>query len=459
MAAGQAPDRMVVECVDISTEGLGICKNTVDAQVVFVPDTYPGEVVDVQITGKKKSITHGSKIQTLKVHDGKCDWYCRHFDRCGGCQLQIVDYEHQLQLKQKIVYNAFSRIGGLKGIGMDSSDSVLMSIEGCEEEYHYRNKVEFSIDSAHSIVGKHIRGSSATLIDVEDCKLQSVGGQMIYEDIRGYLLNEAFLLQEIQYFVIRWSHAYSNALINIITNKDLTVDLKGLADFLAAKHAGRLSGIVNSVSESGRPLEERQIVQAHTVWGRPELLEKVGPCVYRISPNSFFQVNSRQTEKLYEYVLNAAEVSQSDIVLDLYCGAGTISIFLAQRARKVYGVEISESSITDAHYNASLNNVNNIEFIQGDVANVIDMMQCEPPDVVIVDPARKGVSSKALHRILELKSKTIVYVSCHVATQARDIKKIIESGLYEIISIKPFDLFPQTTHIETVVVCRRTNMA
>lgn len=455
--------------MDISTKGMGICKNPVDGQVVFVADTYPGELVEIEVTGKKKKITYGSKVKTLKDHDGKCEQFCKHFGVCGGCQLQVVDYQTQLQLKEKKVMDAFTRLAGLE-ISYDVSEenNVMKAIEACDDIYHYRNKVEFSIDSNTGIVGKHKQGSSVALTKIDDCKLQSRGSHVIYENVCRYLSDDALLLKEIQYIVIRWSHADENALVNIVTKRNLAHKLKRLAESLRKSHSEKLAGVVNSICDGSRPLEERRIVDEVLVWGKPELMEKLGSCVYRVSPNSFFQVNTKQTEKLYKYISEVAVIQRRNVdsggletsgtptsILDLYCGTGTISIFLAQGASHVYGVDLSESCIKDARYNAMLNHVENVEFIHGDVGNVISSVPGPPPDVVIVDPARRGLSSSALQGLLKINPRLIVYVSCHVATQARDIAEIEKSGNYRVVSIKPFDLFPQTIHVETVVVCKR----
>ncbi len=450
-SAASDGDRMVVECVDVSIDGLGICKNVLTSQVVFVPDAYPGEVADIEITGKKKKITFGSKVATLKPHDGKCEPYCKHASSCGGCQLQAMEYQEQLRLKAKKVRDAFNRIGGVDISG------VMEAIEESLDAYHYRNKVEFSIDHTGGILGKHIQGSSTKLIEVGECKLQSKVSHEIYKDIREYAMNDRFLLQEIHHIVIRWSQAYATALVNIVTKRNIAGKLKRLGQYLSEKHGERLTGVVNSVTDSTRPVEQRRIMQEELVCGKEHLLEKLGSCSYRVSPNSFFQVHTAQTEKMYDFVSNAVNsgVEKDGVVLDLYCGAGTIAIFLAQKAKYVYGIEISESSINDARYNATLNNAKNVEFVQGDVGKVIGNFSGIVPDAIVVDPARKGLSSDALQGILSMNPKRIVYVSCHVATQARDVKQILNSGRYTIVSVKPFDLFPQTIHVENVVICKR----
>jgi 23S rRNA (uracil1939-C5)-methyltransferase len=342
--------------------------------------------------------------------------------------------------------DACKRIGGFDISG------VMETIEGCDDTFHYRNKVEFSVDTKHGIIGKHLRGSSSRLTGIEECMLQSKGAHKIYKDVHEYLMNDGALLEEIEYIVIRWSQAYATALVNIVTKRNILGHLKTFGDYLSKKHGKSLTGIVNSVSDSTRPLEERRIVQEEVVCGRPELMEKLGSCLYRISPNSFFQVHTAQTEKMYDFIMNAVAESsdKQGVVLDLYCGAGSIAIFLAQKAKYVYGVEISQSSIDDARYNCTLNNVTNVEFIHGDVIDTFSSI-----DAIVVDPARKGLSSNALQGIVKINPTIVVYVSCNVATQARDVKQICESGQYDVISVKPFDLFPQTVHVENVVICKR----
>jgi len=193
------------------------------------------------------------------------------------------------------------------------------------------------------------------------------------------------------------------------------------------------------------------MASVHVLWGEGNLLEKLSSFTYRVSPNSFFQTNTKQAQMLYEYVVEQAQISSDDVVFDLYSGTGSMSLFLASKAGSVYGIEISESSVTDARYNAALNGVDNVEFAQGDVGSISQLSHGKQPDIVVVDPARAGLSKRAIKGLLKCLPKRLVYVSCNAATQARDVRDFVNSG-YRLESVRPFDLFPQTMHVECVAV-------
>ena len=417
--------------------------------MVFVPDSLPGEISRVRIDKiKKRSFALGTKLETLRHHEGAVDAACPHFGSCGGCSLQTLAYVNQLMLKEKIVVNTFKRIGSMQNV----ENGLFKGIQGCDHVYQYRNKVEFSV--GQGVIGKHLRGSSEIIVPIKECKLQSDASERLYQGIQWYLQEaEDDLLSEIQHIVIRWSDAYENALVNIVTQNPSTKRLAKFGDYLGSKYGQVLRGIVNtSVSN-----DSRCTANVYTVWGQGDLLERLGPYTFRISPNSFFQVNTAQTKRLYEYVVEAAGINTTHVVFDLYCGTGTISLFLAKYAKKVYGIEVVESSIKDAKYNARLNGIENVEFVQGDVGMVVSKVLGDnnTADIVVVDPARAGLSKRAIQGLLNLKPRKIVYVSCNVATQGRDIKDLLQSGMYRVDSIKAFDLFPQTTHVESVVVCSK----
>jgi len=408
----------------------------------------PGEIARVRIDKiKKKSFGMGTKLETLRDHEGAVDAACPHFQTCGGCSLQTLAYEYQLKMKERTVLNTFKRIGSMHNV----ENGLFKGIQGCDQVYQYRNKVEFSV--AQGIVGKHIRGSSEIIVPIRECKLQSDASERIYKGIQWYLQEaDDDLLSDIQHIVIRWSEAYGNALVNIVTEYPFTERLDRLGQYLASEYGHAVRGVVNSVSD-----DSRHMTNVYTVWGQGDLLERLGPYNFRISPNSFFQVNTDQTKQLYEYVVEAAGINTTHVVFDLYCGTGTIALFLAKHAKKVYGIEMVESSVEDAKYNALLNGVENVEFVQGDVGMMVSKVLGNngTADIVVVDPARAGLSKQAIKGLINLKPQKIVYVSCNVATQGRDIKDLLQSGMYKVDSIKAFDLFPQTTHVESVVVCSR----
>lgn len=443
----------VLTCVDVSNQGSGVCKDKETGLVVFVPDSLPGEILRARVENSgKQSFAYGVKLETLKSHDGSRRGYCKHRKECGGCSLQNLTYSpNQLDLKQNYVFNAFKRIGGVKSLG---ESGIFRDIVGCDDEFHYRNKVEFSVDWHSKVIGKHVRGSADAVIDVSECVLQTDAANRLYRDICSILLEEDAVISSVQHIVIRWSNAFQHALVNIVTKDDVRGSMGRFVERVAERHADILRGIVNSVSQDGRPLEERKMEGEHVLWGEGYLLEKLSCFTYRISPNSFFQTNTKQAEKLYEYVVEQAHISSDDVVFDLYSGTGSMSLFLASKAKSVYGIEISQSSVADARYNAALNGVDNVEFVQGDVGHISQLVHGKQPDIVVVDPARAGLSKRAVKGLLKCSPKKLVYVSCNAATQARDVREFV-SNWYHLESVRPFDLFPQTMHVECVAVLHR----
>ena len=447
---GDDGDIRVLTCVDVTNQGSGVCKDRETGLVVFVPDSLPGEIVRARIEKSgKKSFAQGVKLATLQSHNGSRTAYCRHAEECGGCSLQNLTYSpNQLDLKQNYVYNAFKRIGGVTSLG---DEGVFRGIVGCDDEFHYRNKVEFSIGRHSKVIGKHVRGSSDAVVGISECVLQTDAANRLYRDMCTILMEDDAVMSAIQHIVIRWSNAFQHALVNIITENDARDTLGWFVERVSERHAGILRGIVNSVSQDGRPLEERRMESVHVLWGEGNLLEKLSSFTYRVSPNSFFQTNTKQAQMLYEYVVEQAQISSDDVVFDLYSGTGSMSLFLASKAGSVYGIEISESSVTDARYNAALNGVDNVEFAQGDVGSISQLSHGKQPDIVVVDPARAGLSKRAIKGLLKCLPKRLVYVSCNAATQARDVRDFVNSG-YRLESVRPFDLFPQTMHVECVAV-------
>ncbi|WPT13008.1 RNA methyltransferase OB0768 [Picochlorum sp. SENEW3] len=443
----------VLTCVDVSSQGSGVCKDKETGLVVFVPDSLPGEILRARIEKSgKQSFAHGVKLETLKSHDGSRMAYCNYAHECGGCSLQNLTYSpHQLDLKQSSVFNAFKRIGGVKSLG---EKGIFRDIVGCDDEFHYRNKVEFSVDSHAKVIGKHVRGSADALVHISECVLQTNAANRLYRDICAVVLEEDAVISTVQHIVIRFSNAFQQCLVNIVTKDDARNNLSRLVEYVSERHADTLRGIVNSVSQDGALLEERKVETEHVLWGEGDLLEKLSCFTYRISPNSFFQTNTKQAERLYEYVVEQAQISSDDVVFDLYSGAGSMSLFLASNAKSVYGIEISESSVADARYNAALNGVDNVEFVQGDVGHISQLTHGRQPDIVVVDPARAGLSKRAIKGLLKCMPKKLVYVSCNAATQARDVREFLNNG-YWLESVRPFDLFPQTMHVECVAVLHR----
>eukprot|EP00889_Picochlorum_renovo_P006681 jgi/Picre1/33711/NNA_001190.t1 len=397
----------VLTCVDVSSHGSGVCKDKETGLVVFVPDSLPGEILRARIEKSgKQSFAHGVKLETLKSHDGSRMAYCKHCNHdCGGCSLQNLTYSpHQLDLKQNSVFNAFKRIGGVKSL---EEKGIFRDIVGCDDEFHYRNKVEFSVDSHAKVIGKHVRGSADALVHISECVLQTNAANQLYRDICAVVLEEDAVISTVQHIVIRFSNAFQQCLVNIVTKDDARNNLSRLVEYVSERHADTLRGIVNSVSQDGALLEERKVETEHVLWGEGDLLEKFHALLIGYLQTRFFK--------------------------------------RTQSKRK---------GCTNARYNAALNGVDNVEFVQGDVGHISQLTHGRQPDIVVVDPARAGLSKRAIKGLLKCMPKKLVYVSCNAATQARDVREFLNNG-YWLESVRPFDLFPQTMHVECVAVLHR----
>lgn len=475
-----------VECVDVDTDGLcGICidESTARRRAIFVPGALPGAIVRVVIeeegvggvggvgggqkAGNKrrkssKGLTYGRIVDVVKEHDGKSDAVCPHFGSCGGCSLQEVAYAQQREIKARRVRNAFERIAGLAA-GHPALEGL--RVTGSPEPYGYRNRVEFSVvgsDEAGGgrvVVGKHRRGSKE-VVAVGGCALQRSAADACYASVVDSIggLGGGVV---VEYVSIRESVYSGDILVNVATRERAEVDLIGLAEHVRSRHPA-LRGVVNSVLEQGSPVELRRVREEHLVWGAGDLVERLGDVTYRVSANAFFQVNTALTELLYRHVVDACRLRSSDVVLDLYCGSGTIALFLARHSAvppaRILGIEVVEGSIADARHNAEKNGVTCATFVRGDVGDVRKIAEAHGvagPDVIVVDPARAGLSTRALDGIVSLGPRRLVYVSCDVSTQARDVKRVLESGMYRVEEVAAFDMYPQTTHVETVCTMTR----
>lgn len=416
--------------------------------MLFVENALPGEELHAKVTEKKKKYGYGVKLYTSKVHVHACEPGCMHFGACGGCSFQNLIYDDQLRWKEKLVRDAFERIGG---IAISSHEEVLFqNIQPSQQIYGYRNKMEFTVSRTKENIGIRKKGSFEDIIDISTCKIHSEESDEMYRTLRVLLSEQESIQRLLEYVVIRWSYTNQHALINFVTLNDSSRELRQISKTLVEQHEC-VQGIVNSVAQL--PLAKRRMKAEILLYGSGNVVESLDGINYRISTNSFFQTNTLQTIELYRYIVQVAKLLPTDIVYDLYCGAGTIGLFLARHVDHVYGIEISQSSINDAKYNAAENGIGNATFIASDVAQGLENeheLKSVSPDVIVVDPARSGLSSPTIVAIGKLAARTIIYVSCNVATCTRDVKLLIDCG-YAVSSVKPFDLFPHTPHVEVVV--------
>lgn len=441
-----------IDRLGTSGEGVGRYDNF----TVFVPNALPGETVSVVIEEVKNSYARGRIKQILHESVDRVAPLCELYEECGGCQLQHLSYEAQLRAKRAQVVDALTHIGKLPQI------PVLETLRA-EEPWNYRNKMQFPIgrNSGKIVIGCFAQGSHR-IINTENCHIQRAenndlanAAREIAEQLHIPVYNEDTHKGVLRHIVGRVGR--SNDLMAVIVTA--TKQLPRAKEFVRMMRE-RLPNLV-SVHQNIQTYRNNVIMGRDTqlLWGRPTIIDSLGRLNFHISPRSFFQVNTRQAERLYEQALAYADLHGTETVIDAYCGTGTITLFLAQKARKVYGIEIVQPAILDARKNARDNHVKNAEFIVGDTTAVMPALykQGIRPDVVVVDPPRAGCTETVLRTFANMKPQRIVYVSCNPATLARDLAILKELG-YLAQEVQPVDLFPQTSHVECLTKLVRRDL-
>ena len=467
-------DSIELKIEDMGVDGEGIGKY--EGMTFFVKDAVIGDTIRAGITKLKKNYGYARVQEILEPSPYRVQPECPLYARCGGCQIQAMDYRQQLCYKQKKVRGNLIRIGGF---APELIDSVMEEIVGMEQPYRYRNKAQFPIGANKD--GQPVAGFYAArthnIIPVEDCKLGVTQNEQILGVVLSYMReNEVRPYDEttgrglVRHVLIRYGFTSKELMVCLVINGETLPQKEKLVNALC-KLDGMTSISVNINRKNTNVIlgEETRII-----WGSDYITDQIHlrdcdhdfaltdtAIAYHISPQSFYQVNPVQTEKLYSLALSYAGLTGKETVWDLYCGIGTISLFLAQKAGKVYGVEIVPQAIEDAKSNAALNGITNASFFVGKAEEVLpefyekksretetDMLH---PDVIVVDPPRKGCDEKCLETMLRMKPERIVYVSCDPATLARDLKILCEGG-YELRKVRPVDQFGHTTHVETVVL-------
>ena len=467
-------DSIELKIEDMGVDGEGIGKY--EGMTFFVKDAVIGDTIRAGITKLKKNYGYARVQEILEPSPYRVQPECPLYARCGGCQIQAMDYRQQLCYKQKKVRGNLIRIGGF---APELIDSVMEEIVGMEQPYRYRNKAQFPIGADRD--GMPVAGFYAarthSIIPVEDCKLGVTQNEQILGVVLSYMReNEVRPYDEttgrglVRHVLIRYGFTSKELMVCLVINGETLPQKEKLVNALC-----KLDGMTSiSVNINRKNTNVILGEETRTVWGSDYITDQIHlrdcdhdfaltdtAIAYHISPQSFYQVNPVQTEKLYSLALSYAGLTGRETVWDLYCGIGTISLFLAQKAGKVYGVEIVPQAIEDARSNAALNGITNASFFVGKAEEVLpefyekesrkpdaDMLH---PDVIVVDPPRKGCDEKCLETMLRMKPERIVYVSCDPATLARDLK-ILCGGGYELRKVRPVDQFGHTTHVETVVL-------
>lgn len=443
-------DRIQVTIEDMGDTGEGIGKT--DGYTWFVKDAVIGDEVEAKVMKTKKSYGFARLEKIINASPNRVTPRCPVARQCGGCQLQAMDYKEQLAYKERKIYNNITRIGGFDEVPM-------LPIMGMDEPWRYRNKAQFpwGLDKDGKIITGFYAGRTHVIIENEDCLLGIEENREILKIIKNHLerchirpYDEASHSGLIRHTLIRKGfHTGELMVCQVINGKSLPHQDELTEQLL--KIPGMTSISVNINRDQTNVILGNEVIN---LYGPGYITDSIGGVKYRISPLSFYQVNPVQTEKLYSTALEYAGLTGGETVWDLYCGIGTISLFLAQKAKKVYGVEIVPQAIDDARENARINGIENVEFFVGKAEEVLPREYEKNQvyaDVIVVDPPRKGCDEVCLDTIVKMGPKRVVYVSCDSATLARDMKYLAERG-YEVVKVRGCDMFPHSGHVETVVL-------
>ncbi|AYD40924.1 23S rRNA (uracil(1939)-C(5))-methyltransferase RlmD [Clostridium fermenticellae] len=450
MKKGQTYDFFIE---DMEFPGTGIA--FLDGIKTYIKNAVTGQSAKARVIKKKKDYAQAKLVEVIQNVDYAIDPVCEHFDLCGGCTTEFIPYEKQLELKEKQVLKLF--------YDADIHDFGFLGIEKSPEEYEYRNKMEFSfgdeVKGGELTLGMHIKGRSFGIVNVSKCQLVDSDFRKILTSVVEYFREKGLPYYRVmkregylRNLVIRKAKNTSEILINLVTTSEFNFDLEEFKEMLLKiDYDGNVKGILHTINDGFSDTVRADSVDI--LYGRDYIIEEILGLKFKISPESFFQTNSKGAERLYSIVKEFLGDVSSKVVFDLYCGTGTIGQIVAEKANKVFGIEIVEEAIKAANENAKLNGLNNCKFIAGDVAKVIKTVQ-EKPDVIILDPPRPGVHPTALQYVIKFDVPSIIYVSCNPKTLVIDLKVLMDAG-YCTRKVMLMDMFPQTHHVETIVKLSR----
>lgn len=444
----QKNEHYEIEIMDIGEGGEGIGK--INDFTLFIPGVLIGDVIEVRILKVKKSYGYGKLVRIIKPSPFRQEVACELATKCGGCQLQHMQYQAQLDWKQKKVENCLKRIGKLE-------DIVVEPTLGMTEPFRYRNKAQYPIRKENGKVQMGFFASrSHRLVPLSDCVIQHPENAGIMKIVKDFLEDNSISIYDeqthkglVRHLVIRTGYHSNEIMVCLVINGKSLPYSEVLVTALQTI-PNVTSIVLNHHTEKSNVILGNQCTVIH---GKETITDHIGSLKFNISPLAFFQVNPLQTEVLYEKALEYTELTGEEVVWDAYCGIGTISLFLAQKAKKVYGVEIVPQAIENAKANAELNGISNVEFFIGKAEEIIPKCyeQGIVADTIVVDPPRKGCDEKLLQTLKEMVPSKIVYVSCDPATLARDLAYLTKEAGYQVDKVQPIDMFPSTTHVETIV--------
>lgn len=436
------------EIVDISHEGKGVVK--IEGYTIFTEGGLIGDRVSIKITNTKKNYSLGKTLEIVEPSQYRVDTKCGISDYCGGCPLQGLDYKMQLELKENKIKNDINRIGGLEEV-------TIHDIIGMDNPNRYRNKVQIPIgkDMGETVIGFYKKGSH-DIANIDSCEIQHVVADKAVEAVREYIEESGVEPYDnktgkgiLRHLIIKNSFRTGDTMVILVANSNSLPHLNQLIKSLRDR-IPKLKSVIQNINTKKTNLVMGP--KSKVVFGEDRIIDYIGELKFYISAQSFFQVNPVQTEVLYNKALEYADLKGNETVFDIYCGIGTISLFLAQKAKKVYGIESINQAIEDAKKNAKINKIENVEFHTGKAEEIFPKLYEKgiKADVVVVDPPRKGCEPQVLDTIIDMKPEKVVYVSCNPSTLARDLKKLSENG-FKVIEVQPVDMFPHTPHCEVIV--------
>lgn len=448
-------DKVTLEIVDVTNEGMGVGRH--DGLTVFVPFTAKGDVIEALIVKVKSAYAYGKCLNIISSSESRRVPECSAYKKCGGCQLMHINYDAQCEIKRKFVYDALVRLG-------NQSPDTEVSLIPALCDMGYRNKMVYPVgaDKSGTVVCGFYAPRSHSIIPLNGCMLGMGDDGKIINAVLEYMnenrvkpYDEEAHKGAVRRIFIRRGRFSGETMVVVSSKTSSLPNEKALADKIIQADGSVVSIILNI-----NPERTNLVLGPNnrTVFGKLFISDTLCGCEYEISPNSFFQVNPEQTENLYNKAIEYADISDTDTVMDIYCGIGTISLTAAKKAKKVIGVEIVDRAIADAKKNAKANGITNAEFYAGSAEKIVPQLiqGGEKPDIVIIDPPRKGSDEITLNTIISANPKRIVYVSCNPATLARDIK-ILNQGGYKLDKVTAVDMFPNTVHVEAVALLQYDN--
>lgn len=445
-------ERITVTFTDLTQDGSGVAK--VDGYTLFVPGALPGETAKIQVLKANKGYGFGRLIERDRSAGSRIDPPCPYFNRCGGCSLQHLNYRAQLVHKQKIVKDALERIGGLTGVPVHET-------VGMSDPWRYRNKIQVPVARQHGhFAFGFYRRRSHDIVNIDRCIITEPLIDEIVQTVKTFMeaagvepYDEVKNRGTLRHVMARIGRKTGEAMVVIMTRTSELPHRKALIKQLTDKYPQ-----IKSIMQNVNPKRTNAILGAETktLWGRDVIYDRIGDVTFAISARSFFQINPQQTEMLYAQALELAGLTGEETVIDAYCGIGTISLFLAKKARQVYGVEIVPEAVEDARRNADLNGIANAQFATGKAEEILPRWRKQgiEADVIVVDPPRKGCDPALIDTMIAMQPGRIVYVSCNPATLARDLRRLVAGG-FTVKDAQPVDQFPQTSHVECVVLMSR----